>query len=424
MKLSTRNATISMPRIVLTFAFLGTVAFRVVVSQAIGNFLEVLSSSPEFSQLKAFVDLAELGDILVSDVSRTTFFAPTNSAFSTVPLEVMSNFMSEEWAFHLENFLLYHIAGREILYNNLLDGTTLESLIDEPIGISIVNGKVILDGASAIVEGDIIVSNGVIHAIDNVLPPSWYARTIADVLTSDGERFSNFLELDTDGFMSGIISSPGPYTLFAPLDSGFDALDLAARTSEAPEFLRDVLGYHLVSGIYTGSDLMQASELYTLFGGQLKIQQSQDRRGLTVNGQLLVQSDLLTSNGIVHVISGVLMPIDGEEMEQCMFWKATEEMRGIDVGVQCGCVLIDSKRIELTCTEREGVVCAPKYAACSESMSCCAASQRRCFAGQCRDVSRPERVKLGSALGGAEARSSRRYPDSGRNLRSFDPPVW
>jgi uncharacterized surface protein with fasciclin (FAS1) repeats len=413
----------SMTRIGFVSLFLGTVALRgVVMSQPIGSFIDVLLNNPEFSQLKDYAAFSGLDEVLIGDESTpTTFFAPSDTAFTTAPV-VLSNLLLDEWNLHLQSFLMYHIAGQLITFNKLVDGstTTLESLTDEPIGISVVDGRVLINGGpAAIVEGDILATNGVIHAIDNILTPSWFTRTFLDVLISDGSRFSTFVGIDTIGFFDEInlSTSSGPYTVFAPLNSGFVEQDLAILAANSPDYLRNVLGYHLVRGIYTGSDLTRLTELGTLYeGNSLKIEQSEDLRGLTVNGRLLVQSDILTNNGVVHVIAGVLTPLVDPEMEECSYLKSTEEMLGMATGVRCQCSFVDSRGIELTCTEGEGIVCSPKYAFCSDTVSCCTTSQRRCFEGRCRDSNRPERVKLGGSLGGAEHRTSGRTPT--RNLRT------
>jgi transforming growth factor-beta-induced protein len=404
-------------RPVRTLAFLGVVVIRIVTSQSSGGtIIEILSSSPEFSQLKAYIDLAGIADDLA--INGATVFAPSNTAFSSMPLELVTSLMSDEWLLHLKNLLMYHIVGREVLWNQFEDGTTQETLIDEPINVVVSNGNVVINGAATVVEGDIRATNGVIHAIDNVLTPSWYTRSISDVVSSDSESFSNFLGLGMDSLIS-LMSSPGPFTLFAPINAGFDELNLSGPTSAAPSFFQDVLRYHIVDGIYTGMDLMQVNELDTLLGGQkLKFELDQVRRGLTVDGQLILQSDVLTNNGIVHIVEGVLIPNIDPQMDECIFLKTMEEARGLESGVQCGCERIDGLRVELTCTDREGSLCAPKYAACNESVSCCNSSLRRCVGGQCRDATTPERVKLSSSAGGAEARVKYRIErNSKRNLR-------
>lgn len=415
---TTRRMMGTFKRIALTMAYLDSIVFPMVVSQTSGNILEVLSGRTEFSQMKALVQLAGLEGDLTADLPRRTVFAPTNDAFSTLPLEVFTKLSSGDWQLHLKSFLLNHIIGQEVRWIQLVDGTIQETLIDEAINITVFNDKVLINGAATVVQGDVTASNGVVHAIDNVLTPLWYTRSLSDVLTSDSERFSNLLGLETEAFIS-VISSPGPYTLFAPIDGGFDELDLAARTSEAPAFVRDVLGYHLVDGIFSGTDLAQVSELNTLFGGQmLDIKVNQDQRGMTVNERQILESDILTNNGVVHVIDRVLIPNVDAKMDECNFLKAMEERLGLESTVQCGCERIDETRVELTCTEQDGVVCAPKYAACDEGISCCSMSQRRCVGGQCRDVSNQERVKLsGNTFGGAEERAHMKGRESGRNLR-------
>jgi uncharacterized surface protein with fasciclin (FAS1) repeats len=71
------------------------------------------------------------------------------------------------------------------------------------------------------------------------------------------------------------------------------------------ERLKKVLTYHVVFGDVRSSDLTELEEAQTVEGSVLAIDTA---NGVRVNQALVVQSDILTDNGVIHVIDSVLMP--------------------------------------------------------------------------------------------------------------------
>jgi uncharacterized surface protein with fasciclin (FAS1) repeats len=106
------------------------------------------------------------------------------------------------------------------------------------------------------------------------------------------------------------LSGPGPYTVFAPTNQAFDALpkgqleDLLKPANK--QQLADILSYHVVSGSYPASSLMNGQQLKTLQGGTLKITVKGSK--VEVNGVPVEMADVQTGNGVVHVIGSVLTP--------------------------------------------------------------------------------------------------------------------
>ena len=103
------------------------------------------------------------------------------------------------------------------------------------------------------------------------------------------------------------LNGDGPFTVFAPVNSAFAALDPAQinRLLEADNqaLLQKVLTYHVVPGRILASDLTDGQTVTTVEGSTLTI----DLDGTpTVNGVEIIQTDIEASNGVVHLIGGVL----------------------------------------------------------------------------------------------------------------------
>lgn len=103
------------------------------------------------------------------------------------------------------------------------------------------------------------------------------------------------------------LKSPGPFTVFAPTDEAF--AKLPPGTVEAllqdKEKLTAILTYHVVPGSVTAEQVAGLTEASTVQGGKLAIDTS---AGVKVNGASVIQTDILATNGVIHVIDTVLIP--------------------------------------------------------------------------------------------------------------------
>ena len=104
------------------------------------------------------------------------------------------------------------------------------------------------------------------------------------------------------------LSGVGPFTVFAPTDEAFtDAgIDLADfNTEEANQTLVDILTYHVVSGEVLSSGLTDGMSVETLNGDNITIGVGEN---VTVNDATVTLADVVSSNGVIHVIDKVLTP--------------------------------------------------------------------------------------------------------------------
>lgn len=118
------------------------------------------------------------------------------------------------------------------------------------------------------------------------------------------------------------LSSPGPFTVFAPTDTAFaklpDGTVAALVKPQNKGALTDILTYHAVPGKVTSAQLVAlirksggTATLTTVSGGKLKARLSGDKIVITdAKGGItaVTQADVGTSNGIVHVTDGVFLP--------------------------------------------------------------------------------------------------------------------
>jgi uncharacterized surface protein with fasciclin (FAS1) repeats len=103
------------------------------------------------------------------------------------------------------------------------------------------------------------------------------------------------------------LKGKGPFTVFAPTDEAF--AKLPAGTLEGllkdKAKLASILTYHVVPGKVMSSDVVKLSSAKTVQGQEVKISTA---GGVRVNDAKVVQTDIETTNGVIHVIDTVILP--------------------------------------------------------------------------------------------------------------------
>lgn len=126
-------------------------------------------------------------------------------------------------------------------------------------------------------------------------------------------QFSILVEAVVAANLVDTLSSPGPFTVFAPTDTAFAALltELGVTKAELlgnTALLDKVLKYHVVSGEVRKAAVPVGTPIATVQGETFTVNASlviHDQRGRMAN---IVATDVLTSNGVIHVIDKVLLP--------------------------------------------------------------------------------------------------------------------
>ena len=103
------------------------------------------------------------------------------------------------------------------------------------------------------------------------------------------------------------LSSPGPFTVFAPTDEAFAKLPtgtVEGLLKDIPK-LKSVLTYHVVPGRMMAADVVKQSSLKTVQGQNIMVD---TKGGAKVNDANIVKTDIATDNGVIHVIDKVILP--------------------------------------------------------------------------------------------------------------------
>ncbi len=106
------------------------------------------------------------------------------------------------------------------------------------------------------------------------------------------------------------LSNAGPFTVFAPTNAAFDKLPAGTVDGllkpEKKEDLADILQYHVSVGVYNADQLQDGQTLGQVNGSNITISKKDGK--IMVNGTATVVASITASNGVIHVIDGVLLP--------------------------------------------------------------------------------------------------------------------
>ena len=145
-------------------------------------------------------------------------------------------------------------------------------------------------------------------------------KTIVEIAQSD-ENFSTLVQALKAADLVEALQGEGPFTVFAPTNAAFDKLPdgqlEALLKEENKSQLQAILKYHVVPAKATASDVTGMSEAETLEGKMVQIQTGDS--GVTLMGQnnaMVTSTDIMASNGVIHVIDTVLLPPEGDMEEE------------------------------------------------------------------------------------------------------------
>jgi len=242
-----------------------------------------------------------------------TVFAPSNDALAAAITAGLDLAQVELVTATLQ----YHVIAGKISSTDLAEGLQFPATISS--SASYVNiggtGQVLgvtksADGVSinfgipgvgeftaAVTAANVECSNGIVHIIDKVL---MLPKLTSEVATTGG--LTQLVNALTKAALADTVNTAASLTIFAPTDAamvaaGWDALDT--------ETLASVLKYHVVAGTVAYSTGLSAGAITTLEGSDITVDLSS---GVKINDATVVLANVLTKNGVVHIIDQVLMP--------------------------------------------------------------------------------------------------------------------
>lgn len=253
-----------------------------------------------------------------------TVFAPKNQAFidagyTSAAIDALP--ASEIPA--LKELLLNHVVSGAVQSSALVNNSYIKTLgkgsasSTNTLSMYVTTtAGVKLNGMSTVTTANVVASNGVVHIVDKVITlPTIATHAVANPAFS---TLVSLLARPGQPDFAAVLSGAGTFTVFAPVNSAFTALDSELSASGgiagvSADNITKVLQYHVVSGANVLSSTLTEGQVVTpiltpaqtftvLLSGGPKIRDAANRESA------IAITDVQCSNGVVHAIAGVLLP--------------------------------------------------------------------------------------------------------------------
>lgn len=286
----------------------------------------------DFSTLTAAVIEAGLLTTLIDPTANFTVFAPTNEAFTAAGITALPT------AAELVPILQYHVLSTEVKAAGLPATGSAVPTLNGSFYLSKNTSGVFINGLTKVIATDIDQSNGVVHVIDRTLLPA--SQNVVDIAVAAstatnaefGQLVAALTAVENDGTTPSLITAlsaaDGSFTVFAPTDAAFNALYTLAGVANFNELvtavgigtIATVLQYHVLDSRVFSTDIPNALDgnasvvLTPLAGGDftlnstLTITDADAALTLGTTDAGIVDTDILGTNGVIHVINQVLLP--------------------------------------------------------------------------------------------------------------------
>ena len=276
-----------------------------------GSLSEFFSKNPEFTNLYAALEKAELVETL-NQGGTFTVFAPTNTAFAEF---LSANGFADLEAVPtplLKEVLLNHVLNARVPSSDVSTGYvktlgkgSASATNTLSMFINVSDDGVRINGVANVTAFDINCNNGVVHVVDDVIGlPTVVTHAVAN------PNFSTLVSLLSQQNLVSTLSSsdaPAPFTVFAPLDSAFDTATLNLYGTLSSSQRTAVLTYHVVGGANVLSNAIPSGPITTLETGTFTITGTTIRDEQMRNTNIVL-TDVQASNGVIHAVSQVLLP--------------------------------------------------------------------------------------------------------------------
>jgi len=301
----------------------------------VNTIVEPAYFNKNFSILTSAVVTADLLATLTNPSANLTLFAPDNAAFEAAGITSLEGLTADD----LTPILTYHVIGSEVFGDGLPATGSAVTTRGGDFYLSINDNGAFINGttkvtAATLEDGALDYDNGVVHLIDRTLVPA--SKNIVEIAVAasqatEGAEFGQLVaalsavendESATD--LITVLSGTGPFTVFAPTDAAFEALyDLAGVAdfnalvaAVGIATVEAVLKYHVVGARVFSTDLPNlSSNVVTTLGGNitlnlgtLTITDTDAALGLGTADAGIVSTDIMGTNGVIHVINNVLLP--------------------------------------------------------------------------------------------------------------------
>lgn len=276
------------------------------------DIVDTAVANGSFKTLVAAIQAAGLVDTL-KGTGPFTVFAPTDDAFKALPAGTLDMLLKPENKQKLTDILTYHVVPGALSPVDLYTNPQAATVMGQDVKFSVKDGAFYINEAQVVLAA-VPTTNGTIYVIDQVILPQEAAaaasdKDIVDTAAGDG-RFKTLVAAVQAAGLVDTLKGAGPFTVFAPTDDAFAKLPAETVDTllkpENKQQLVDLLTYHVVAGKVQAADVVKLTSAATVNGKDVTVKVTDGK--VFINDSQVIITDILTSNGVIHVIDTVLTP--------------------------------------------------------------------------------------------------------------------
>ncbi len=271
----------------------------------IGEFITSAATTTHLETIAANFDLIET----LQNEQNLTVFAPNDNAVEAYANSLsmdISAFLSSDEALQM---IQYHVVlDQQIIFSEIADELEFETALGTTMLASVTNGTNSANETS-VSTPDFVLDNGVVQLLDAVILPS---MSIYDWI--DGSSNHNYIKIAIDNTnMAEMFQAIDAMTFFAPTDQSFidfaDANDITIYDILYSPDLSAILMDHLLGeAMMYAADLIGNGSAVASSGTDLYVLLGADGAA-SVNDASILSTDIMTHNGLVHSIEGIIEPL-------------------------------------------------------------------------------------------------------------------
>lgn len=284
-----------------------------------GNIVQVAQANG-LTALGAAVTKAGLAPTLSNASASVTVFAPTDAAFGTLATRLgfasATAMVDALPASALASILSYHVLPTRKSAAELTTGGATQATLysfgnaSTTLSLQTTSGVAITDAVlttARVTTADVPASNGVVHVIDKVLIPPGVLNIVQ--MAQANPIFSTLVGAVVAANLQGTLSGTGPFTVFAPTNDAFAAIQSTVAGLSTAQ-LTTVLTYHVLPAQVLAANIPFGTPVNTVANQTLTINAGPP---LTITDKTatpapIVATNVRASNGVIHVVSKVLIP--------------------------------------------------------------------------------------------------------------------
>jgi uncharacterized surface protein with fasciclin (FAS1) repeats len=269
------------------------------------------SSKPQYTILLAAIKKTDLKSYLSNSGAKMTFFAPTDEAFKEY-FRLKGTTLETESASNLYKLLSYHLITNQVYKSSDFITGYFATAYEDPnfknylnIHIKKIDSAIYINNTTTVTSANISASNGIMHGVNRVLD----YLTIEEAITSNFDLIDFLGKMNTQTNATGNIlygsNALEPITFFALKNEEFKATKNYTEV-QFIAFLKD----HIVKGNFDSNKLSNDQLITNLNAKNIKINKTPTYISLiddtTFQSDFKV-TDVQCSNGIIHIVSKILM---------------------------------------------------------------------------------------------------------------------